>query len=136
MNKLKPEAIALLQAVKQDILDHADQFDMAYWHRYDGRNCNWIPGSVESTEEIHSCNTSHCIAGFIQLRVNKAGNASFIAKRALDLEYPDVGPLFFMAQWPDHLKYAYRYANSRKERAQIAAQRIDQFIEELNENNN
>jgi hypothetical protein len=116
--------IALLEDIKAHILAEPDAFRMDTW----------------------TCGTAHCIAGWaLVLTGNKVVNPDSNpgVQHTKDGRYPsDVacevlglirsndedGRLFFEYNWPGDLPDRYDAADTRSERAQIAAERIDLFI--------
>lgn len=121
--------IELLQEIKARILAEPDSFRMDTW----------------------TCGTAHCIAGWAVLLSGLTianPDAETFAQRLTDGRTPDMAAtqvldipadpddwdspaerLFHVGDWPAEFEEAYEDAGSRSERAQIAANRIDRFID-------
>jgi hypothetical protein len=125
--------IALLERVKRRILRRPDNFGMFHWHLKiaDAPNRE----QLRTIEKIHRekdedlCGTTACIAGHIQLIVNRSGHARDVAKKALGLSEPQAMRLFHVRSWPAKFYNRYQDEPSRVERVKIAIERIDHFIE-------
>jgi hypothetical protein len=120
--------VPLLLEIKAHILAEPDKFRMDTW----------------------TCGTAHCIAGWaLELRgfkivnptawaamqtVEGGGSPGHVAARLLDLQSEDdygemsSDRLFIDDYWPEDFAERYGNAESRQERAIIAAERIDHFI--------
>ena len=88
-----------------------------------------IPGEFICDGGLHfrlaDCGTAACIAGWACILNNESPSLGR-AKRILDL---DNAELFFVLSWPSKLYTRWRHAKTPQERAVIAAERIDYFIE-------
>lgn len=134
--KKKRRNIALLRKVKAAILRYPDQFEMRGWFS----DSLWIKGNWR---EPGRCGTAACIGGWavhIAKKLRKLSEteniliateeyAGELAREVLRLNSHDSRALFLAAKWP--LKFYFDYAKARtpKERAKVAAKRIDHFIE-------
>jgi hypothetical protein len=110
--------VELLQQVKQAILAEPDKFRMDRW----------------------SCGTAHCIAGWACLlrdipivegdfttETVSGEYPGLVASKLLDLRGRAADKLFYTFGWPSRFRAPYLGA-TRRERAEIAAERIDHFI--------
>jgi len=142
---MKPEHKELLLRAKKAILKEPKQFTMGAWFTK-------YPEERESSFEytIPNCGTAACIAGWVitlskenqnPLRAREAIVDQFkstrvyvdeetLACRILGLPRYKAMSLFYVANWPNELIEKWEVADSPEERAQIAAERIDQFISE------
>lgn len=120
--------IPLLRAIQARILAEPDAFRMDTW----------------------SCGTAHCIAGWaltlnglkianpgeVSGRQTVMGGLSPLAVAATLLELTSwasglpsgSSELFFVEEWPRTFREAFETSTSRREKARIAAARIDHFI--------
>ena len=57
----KEQEIANLDAVREVILKAPQRLKMDGWHQ----NSEWLKHTPQ--EELHTCNTTHCLAGFLQV---------------------------------------------------------------------
>lgn len=78
--------------------------------------------------EIADCGTAACIAGWACLLSDERPSLWY-GERLLRLNYPEKHYLFFASSWPTKFYHRWRNANTPQERAVIAAERIDHFIE-------
>lgn len=123
----------LLRQVKRIILDEPKRLYMT----------TWIYTALEGESERPPCGTLGCIAGWAALldsggadNLNKAKDAirgkgesvAKVAKKALELGVGQANRLFYLPGWPRHFHHSYVSAKTPKERAKIAAERIDKFI--------
>lgn len=123
---------ALLTKVAKAIVAEADHFDMGDWLMIDKDSLAMVT-SVPGKDETLSCNTTMCIAGWaVALTPNRYRKHQLGPDCAQDLlkitEY-EGQILFYVDDWPDDLKKRYTNAESNRERAQVAADRIQWFIE-------
>jgi hypothetical protein len=112
-----------LEAVRDHILAHPEQFQMSRWHA--GRN--------------------HCIAGFApvlfgkwyeralggRLLFNKEGSTLVRAMEIFDITLPQAYELFYVAQWSNQHRaqqYSYEFFKNKRRAARIAANEINSFI--------
>jgi hypothetical protein len=140
--------VKLLQKVKQRILKSPKRFNMRYYY------ISTKSGPVQDMLERPSCYTQVCIAGetLLQTRdvkINRKdgglvrfdgaeADSVFFAQTAaerLELSEAQAVRLFNLSRWmPTHLSWperfdkAYRAAKTPQERAQVAADAIDDFI--------
>ncbi len=117
--------VELLQEVKEKILAEPQSFDMCSWHRRS------------------KCGTTHCIAGWADVLVNQEefpstkSEAYYASLFGLGLQYEKTSRLFYVEQWPEPFRTQYLEKDllrsitqeDLKDLAQIAANRIDLFIE-------
>jgi hypothetical protein len=110
--------VALLKKIKSRILREPQKFRMDRW----------------------SCGTAHCIGGWAcvlakdppvpSLNYGWTRSGWMVQSRAaevLDIQGCS-HDLFDICYWPDPFRGAYHRARTRKQRAVVAAQRIDHFI--------
>lgn len=103
----------LLLKVKDRILREPENFAMRSWQ----------------------CGTTACIGGWACLLSSKfamyrGDDYETDAIAALGITEDDAGKLFFVDHWPEDLRRKYWHATSKKEEAQVAAERIDRFLAE------
>ena len=125
--KLKKAAITLLRQVKRKILSKPKSFDMDIWARRDSRA---------------ECGTVGCIAGWV-LMLSRPGLQESVqdgsyspfrfswkekATRELRIEDGQAFSLFFEESWPTRYSSKFSKARSNKQRARVAANRIEHFI--------
>jgi len=96
---------------------------------YDSEGCDRLWKDVE----VPNCGTAACIAGWaiaLQDKVSpsEAIGALMKASRYLGIDQEIAEDLFYEYHWDDELLDRWVEAESLEERAQIAAERIDQFI--------
>lgn len=123
--------IELLQRVKAKILEEPLQFAMEDFFTQE------IFGFDAPREEIPNCGTAACIAGWaFALDVGKKpeslrarGYSTREARIRLDLTQTQAGRLFLLIRWPNVYSSRYITAKTPQEQAQIAAERIEHFIE-------
>jgi hypothetical protein len=104
----------LLIEVKEQILQHPDEFNMNIW----------------------LCDTMACIGGWALLLANKkTGPKQYmdiwgkgIPEDVLGLIEDQGKKLFYENYWPKEIKQAFSNAQTSQQRAKIAAKRIDLFI--------
>lgn len=121
----------LLLKVKEQILKEPNSFFMSGWV-----NKNYFPfEDYELTITKPDCGTAACIGGWTCLLgeankqdVNEKGHSA-VAAKLLGLEEHETGKLFSVERWPNHLYKRWGKAKSVEERAKIAAEVIDDFIE-------
>jgi len=146
--KLSAQAIRLLRRVQEHILSDPRRFNMDYWKRHvslariaAGEDCIF---GIESAKDVPPCGTIACIAGWTALLGTPPGNRPLLwskvrtcatellgLKPLLDergFSYGSDYRLFFEENWPERFYHRFRLATSRRQRARIAAQRIDHFI--------
>lgn len=151
--KLSKKGVALLQKVKQAILEEPKRLNMSFW----GVVIN--PDNSEMIEEYEapSCNTVGCIAGWtvlygkpkvwadlqkeakevygdvvlVERNINVVGEAT----KLLGLSDDDSGEadllytkLFYENNWDQKSYSAYHTAKTPKQRAKVTAKVIDNFI--------
>jgi hypothetical protein len=112
--------IALLEAVKEQILREPDRVLMH----------DWLSGTGHSHDLLTDCQTAGCIAGWT-CALGQAHSAISVrsdAIRLLDIDSQQAGRLFVVGGWPTSLATGYSSTGNRKERAAIIAARIDLFI--------
>jgi hypothetical protein len=116
--------VELLQKVKQAILAEADRFDMHSWAETEQRD---LSCSIASKP---SCGTTCCIGGWAAAIHNQLHDDSLhYMKGNLALGISAASQLFYVEEWPLVFSRAYEKETSPRERARIAAERIDFFIE-------
>jgi hypothetical protein len=106
--------IPLLLEVKEQILQHPDEFNMNIW----------------------LCDTTACIGGWALLLANKkTGPKQYmdiwgkgIPEDVLGLNLNQSNILFYERFWPHEIRLAFENATTCQQRAKIAAKRIDLFI--------
>lgn len=136
--KLKPEAVALLQRVKQHILEEPRRMDMLRWveNRPEHLKCAAEIGNIAG---VPPCGTVACIAGWVvQLGSVRPSQVKVVARRArqlLGLPIPrSIGKieqfgLFHLRFWPIELERKVRgFQPGTPEYAQVVAEAIDRFI--------
>ncbi len=125
--RIKKAAIALLRKVKRKILSKPKSFDMNFWASRDSRA---------------ECGTVGCIAGWVLMlsrpRFQESVRAGVYnalrldwkmeAARELGIEDDQASPLFFEEFWPTRYINKFSKARSNKQRARVAANRIEHFI--------
>lgn len=124
----------LLLKVREQILREPRQFVMGTWyteHPMESEDNDELWMGVE----IPNCGTAACIAGWAisiaeKKSPHKASGTIGAASRYLDVKWEDAEDLFYEDHWDDDLQERWENASSLDERAQIAAERIDQFIAE------
>lgn len=117
----------LLLQVKEQILKEPDQFTMADWFT------SW--NSIGSME-IPNCGTAACIGGWAlaihkQTTPQKARDYYYLyhsPARALDLPVLLADKLFYETQWPSEFQRRWEQCLTTRDKAQVAADRIDHFI--------
>jgi hypothetical protein len=110
--------VRLLRKVQKQILAQPEAFDMTY---------------VTNRED---CGTVCCIAGWTCVLVGVPENRASmdVAQEILDLNTAQASRLFTTSEhewrerWPKRFDRAYYRANDAKQKARIAARRIDHFI--------
>jgi hypothetical protein len=120
--------VELLNKVKEQILKEPAQFEMFNWYATE------LVGFP--TVKIPNCGTAACIAGWaISLSKNecprRASNRKDYyeqAREVLDLTPFQADCLFLGHRWPSELWHTYKTAKTLKNRAEIAAKRIDLLI--------
>jgi hypothetical protein len=106
--------VPLLLEVKEQILQHPDEFNMNIW----------------------LCDTMACIGGWALLLANKkTGPKQYmdiwgkgIPDDVLGLTQDQGYNLFYETLWPHEIRLAFVNATTSQQRAKIAAKRIDLFI--------
>lgn len=122
----------LLLKVKEQILREPKQFIMSHYFQ-DANQFGDTPPN---------CGTAACIAGWaLSIAGNvtpkeeaRRGSYHLRARTLLDLDYDHAEELFDTAYWPTTFRSRYCNASTQEELAQIAADRIDAFIEEYAQN--
>lgn len=120
-----------IQALKQAIMEHANQFYMPDWMT--GRN---------EVSELGVCGTTLCIGGFSCVLAGDTlkrdedlgyiisisrDDVLSIVDRAEMLIQPWSAALFNFNLWPDDLEKAFRIAETNIDRAAVACQAIDYY---------
>jgi hypothetical protein len=116
--------VRLLKKVKAAILGESRRFSMGTWKASNVRGKDAPP-----------CRTMACIAGHADWIVNPElfmkSEQHVVARRginALGLNGEQELKLCYLTGWPDALAVKYSKAATSKERAMVAAKRIDLFI--------
>lgn len=112
----------------------ADRFDMSVYIRvkYD-ENRGFLSKLFFGTS---SCNTTACIAGeavieFTDMSAEELTLSVYeVAMDVLDLNEKEMDKIAYLSRWPYSLTRSYANANTREERREIAADRIEYFVEE------
>ena len=134
--------VAKLLAVKRQILKVPSQFGMT---RYFFTDVNHFNNKYElKREKIPNCGTAGCIAGWAVALEEFQGSPAEAYKaysrsphrRAqflLDLTEIEAERLFYLTpsaheSWPPQFREAYQAAKRLRDRARVAARRIDHFI--------
>jgi len=120
---LSREGIEALLEVRKQILDDPNSFNMNSWGEHCGTPC---------------CIAGHVVAnakGVGYLRDSNSLEIDDTACKILGIEEGGAKSLFMVNSWPNGLKNLWLHAedecvNPNPLRAEIAARRIDQFIEE------
>lgn len=133
MEKSEPVIRIDLVALKQAIIDHAEQLYMPWW----------MTGADE-VSFLGQCGTTLCIGGMACILagdtvhrakngyagpyvVTKEGESILVVYRVIELLGPVSDSLFDWQFWPDRLKERFRYAFNAAERASIACEAIGYF---------
>lgn len=112
----------LLRKVQQCILAEPTQFNMDDWIR---------------TDKKSSCGTTSCIAGWVSYLVKpkefSTSDCSMyqltrLAEDSIQIWGQRADTLWYVAYWPDQFHDAYHSAETPKQRAKVAAERIEHFI--------
>ena len=121
-----------LLAAKANILKHPSQFVM---HSYFSK--------LNSLEKpATGCGTASCIAGWVIANEYKDKTLKEVASddwriliepshravQILDINYPESYRLFNLSNWPAEFQEAWDAAKTAKQKAKVAAERIDFFI--------
>ena len=120
--------VELLEKVKKAILKNPKHFDMRnFGNQYFINFANGI-------KPPKNCETAACIAGWaiVLSDENQKHLNSHFAGIALDLTYEQKECLFYVSGWPFEFSNAFviaEIANNYKRMAQVAAERIDFFIQ-------
>lgn len=124
--------VPLLRKVQQRILAEPEQFNMDTWGvRPDG------VGAFKFDIVEDACGTAACIGGHALLIASpKLSGLAYhytdeAAAIALELPPYEAAVLFYVGNWPWKYADAYLAAETREERAKIASDRIDDFIEKF-----
>jgi len=127
IKKLRKKAILLLRRVKAKILKNPTAFGMDLWARRSGRA---------------ECGTIGCIAGWV-LMLSRPGlqeSVRYGFHKTFDLDWKEEATrelgitdnqpfsLFFEEFWPTRYASKFSKARSNKQRARVAANRIEHFI--------
>lgn len=124
--------VELLQKVKEKILEEPLQFAMEEYFTPE------VYGMDAPREKIPNCGTAACIAGWVlTLHTGKNPRELWLADipissraaRLLGLTWEEGDRLFILSGWPFSFGKRYRNAKTPQEQAQIAAERIEHFIE-------
>lgn len=130
----------LLLKIKEQILREPKQFVMGTW--FTPFPADSDGGDLWDNIKVPNCGTAACIAGWaialhegkapseVTGAIIKAENYLIKAENYLDIEMEDAEDLFYADHWDNDLQDRWDFAKSLEERAQIAAERIDQFIAE------
>ncbi len=98
--------VDLLLKIKAAILADPDSFRMDTW----------------------TCGTAHCIAGWACVLSDQPITGGAAATRVLAIDRYQGDGLFHVGCWPAPIAARYAATDDRRERAAIAAERIDSFI--------
>lgn len=118
--------VELLNKIKQEILNEPESFQMAAYLKTP------VKGNIKDygLEWQTRCGTACCIAGHaISLsKETQSNDETAQAVRLLSLNSDQARRLFFLSNWPYHLREKFLAAGSVSERAKVAAERIDLMI--------
>jgi len=131
--------VELLLKVKEKILAEPSQFVMSAWFTDQSRL------DIIRTNDLHrtiaNCGTAACIAGWIVTLSRgetpsiayKVASESFSSVRShaavlLGVSKEETDSLFGLQYWPQEFWVKWKAAKTIKQRAKVAADRIDNFI--------
>lgn len=98
------EQIASLDKVREVVMTNSARLDMRYWHRgplaADGTldyvtSMLWEQRTPE--EEVHTCGTAHCIAGWLQVFGGPSARHNWVTTAAVSIA-PGAGFMFHRSQ--------------------------------------
>lgn len=108
--------VELLRKIAAVIQEKPSKFDMVYLH-----------SDREGEPSDRDCGTSHCIAGWAGVLLDKdIGNGNF--RRVARCSEKAESRLLFDENWPEPFRSRYQKAKQRRTRAKVAAARIEHFI--------
>lgn len=122
--------VELLEQVKGTFLRHPKRLDMGFWVRSanDGLSDTALVKTL-----LEDCGTTGCIAGLACALGGEQELSSCLipstAQKLLGLTDSEAVRLFYAHKWPNKFALAYFVATEPAARAEIAASRIDHFIE-------
>lgn len=98
--------VRLLRRIAKAIVENPRQFDMDTFHKSKGYGSACVLADIPEKEQ-HSCNTTHCIAGFAQILSSKSDykmDAALDARRLLDIDHVAAARLFYCDAWPEQFR--------------------------------
>lgn len=116
----------LLLKVKEQILAEPNKFFMSSW-------VHSLP-LIENRVMHEGCGTAACIGGWACLLSNTEvhyGKYDEAASAALGIERQTCGTLFATSKWPEDLQMRWNAAKTAREQAEIAAERIDRYVDDF-----
>ncbi len=137
--------IDLLLKVRAAILAEPAQFIMASWfakgsvyHHDEDPESSYDRTTDIPRGTIPNCGTAACIAGWTCAIANGrlpaeqrlfSSGVDFVAEAALGIDQERGALLFYVREWPYDMQQAWLAATTLEARAQVAAARIDKFVE-------
>ena len=123
------ETISKLKLIKAKILAEPNEFDMVWWTLHGNER------RLDSNYENCTCNTTHCIGGWAVVLfapkdcVCELEDVAPNAQNLLNLTDSQANMLFYVHEWPVRFQIAYSHTGTLREKAEIAGEFIDWFIE-------
>jgi len=133
--------VELLLKVKERILAHPNRFMMNSWLVTRYRQGDYFTADDHETEILFdNCGTAACIGGWTcliasQQKYKDIKDFHSEAARLLEIGYSESEELFAVGYWPNKFQVRYLKATTQEKRAQIAAERIDYYIEKHGKEN-
>lgn len=134
--------VRLLRRVKKHILEEPARLrmDLVQLHQKPGKieDLSWGHGESRynepSKQRIPDCGTIGCIGGWALvlegIKYSSPATGLERAESILGIRSAEAArELFYVENWPLDLRHAYYEAKTKKRRAEIVAERIEQFIE-------
>ncbi len=121
-NAITGKPAKLLRQLIQCILNDPSQFNMDAWIERDNKS---------------SCGTTSCIAGWVAYLVNpekfstpacSTDELIRTAAEALDIYGRTADELWYVVHWPNEFIRKYELAKTPRQRAEVAAARIEHYI--------
>lgn len=110
--------------------------DMKWWHKIAGGWRSFSDfKSVSDYTSLHSCRTTHCIAGSVQCEFattdrQKRRSAEVFSSDFLGLTICRKDALFYTTYWPSKFRKRYNNAKTNKTRSRICAEVIRHYADE------